>query len=170
LWSAATFLLLLLPVLNFFKITTLMNDRYLYLPCITCFALLAACLQRFLTVTTEGRGRVAISIANGAKWMLTLGAVSAAFAVTTSHLPVWKNADSLWNHAMTRAPQLPVVRIQYALTLHDNGHRPEAIRILQQALLQTEPDELDRKRILRAIRSWQKEQGSRAVARSVSVR
>ncbi|MCP4175391.1 MAG: hypothetical protein GY758_31975, partial [Fuerstiella sp.] len=78
LWSAATFLLLLLPVLNFFKITTLMNDRYLYLPCITCFALLAACLQRFLTVTTEGRGRVAISIANGAKWMLTLGAVSAA--------------------------------------------------------------------------------------------
>jgi hypothetical protein len=35
-------LLLLLPVLNLFPLTTLINDRYLYLPCIPLFALAAA--------------------------------------------------------------------------------------------------------------------------------
>ena len=39
LWAAATFLLLLAPVLNFYKITTLMNDRYLYLPCLVVFGI-----------------------------------------------------------------------------------------------------------------------------------
>src|SRR5580704_18676505 len=36
---------LLFPVLNFFPITTLMNDRYLYLPSIPVFALMAAGIE-----------------------------------------------------------------------------------------------------------------------------
>ncbi|MEZ6054688.1 MAG: hypothetical protein R3C02_25500 [Planctomycetaceae bacterium] len=38
-WSVITWFLLLFPVLNFFPITTLMNDRYMYLPCICAFGL-----------------------------------------------------------------------------------------------------------------------------------
>src|ERR1700685_806801 len=37
---------LLFPVLNFFPMTTLMNDRYLYLPSVAVFALMAAGIER----------------------------------------------------------------------------------------------------------------------------
>src|SRR5580700_2642715 len=47
---------LLFPVLNFFPITTLMNDRYLYLPSIPIFALMAAGLEQIYVA-----GRVQIS-------------------------------------------------------------------------------------------------------------
>ena len=44
--AGATFFVLLLPVLNLFPITTLMNDRYLYLPSIPAFALVAGTVER----------------------------------------------------------------------------------------------------------------------------
>ncbi|MDF1745812.1 MAG: hypothetical protein P1V19_19085, partial [Gimesia sp.] len=48
LFAGCTFLLLLLPVLNLFPITTLMNDRYLYLPCIPFFALVFSAFVQIL--------------------------------------------------------------------------------------------------------------------------
>ena len=44
LFAAVSWILLLIPVLNLFPITTLMNDRYLYLPSIPAMALLVASL------------------------------------------------------------------------------------------------------------------------------
>lgn len=162
-FAAATALLLLFPVLNFFKITTLMNDRYLYLPCIVLFAMVGGILRSaFLVgsaVNNDSGQTLAVlrPVAASLQWSIALCAVLGALVLTSVHLPVWTNAQTLWTHAMTTVPQIPVVRIQMAFTLHDMGQRREAIRVLQRALLQTEPDELDRKRITGLITEWDSE-------------
>ncbi len=166
LWSAVTYLLLLLPVLNFFKITTLMNDRYLYLPCIAFFALAASSVHRLFQMADTVGDSVVGYLASGLKWSIGLAAVCAALIATKQHLPVWSNPDTLWNHAMKTVPQLPVVRIQMAYTRYDVGQKREAVRTLQRALLECEPDELDRKRITEAITSWTAELNSRTAGRS----
>jgi protein O-mannosyl-transferase len=162
LWAATAWLVLLLPVLNFFKITTLMNDRYLYLPCIIIFALVAAGLQKLLLMVDDRGDSVLRHLATSTKWAVGLTAVCAALMATSRHLPVWRNPDSLWAHAMTKVPQLPVVRIQMALTCYDKGQRQEAIRTLQRALLECDPDDLDRQRMTSAIESWSEELQTRS--------
>jgi hypothetical protein len=157
LWAATTWLLLLLPVLNFFRITTLMNDRYLYLPCIIFFATAAAGLQKLLELVDDRGETVLRHLTISTKWAVALTAVCAALTATSRHLPVWRNPESLWEHAMTKVPQLPVVRIQMALTRYNNGQRREAVRTLQQALLECDPDDLDRQRMASAIKSWSEE-------------
>ena len=61
--------------------------------------------------------------------------------------------------------QIPVVRIQMALTKYDSGHKREAVRILQRALSQTEPDEQDRERIQNFLKEWQQELAGRTLPR-----
>ena len=153
-WSAATFLLLLVPVLNFFKITTLMNDRYLYLPCICVFAVTAAGFNRLLLVSQDHAGELLDRLATGMKCTAGMTAICCAMIATSQQLPVWKNADALWTDAMAKAPQLPVVRIQMALTEHDSGQKREAVMTLQRSLFECAPDSVDRKRIVKMIRSW----------------
>ena len=157
-WIAlASFLLLLFPVLNFFRITTLMNDRYLYLPCISVFGLLAGGLQRLLLAGERHAEDIVRLLTRSAKWTAALLAVGGALQATTLHLPVWQNSMSLWTHAKSRQPDLAVVRIQMAWTLHDLGQRREGIRELQRALTQCNPDQLDRQRIHSAIEDWSAE-------------
>ena len=165
LFGAAVFLLLLFPVLNFFKITTLMNDRYLYLPCIIVFASTAAALSSLFSVSKSAATEILQPLTASLRWTIAVSAVCGAYLLTSAHLPVWTNAHSLWTHAMNTVPQMPVVRIQMALTLHDLGQRRQAIRTLQRALLDTEPDQLDRKRIVSTIRKWDTELKTRAASR-----
>ena len=80
--------------------------------------------------------------------------ISAAFIQTSRHLPVWTNSTTLWTHAMTTVPELPVVRIQMAITLHGLGEIPEAISLLRGILDEMEPDELDQRRIRRMLKEW----------------
>ncbi|MEQ9409145.1 MAG: hypothetical protein RIK87_15525 [Fuerstiella sp.] len=166
LWGMTVWLLLLFPVLNFFRITTLMNDRYLYLPCIVIFATTAAAVHRLLNVSPERVGNVTHRLVAGFRWTLATAACVAALCITSSHLPVWRNSQSLWTHAMQKVPQLAVVRIQMAHTLHDGGQCREAIRTLQRALLQCQPDQLDHRRIIRLADAWQKELQTRSAAKS----
>lgn len=163
LWAVVTCLLLLLPVLNFYKITTLMNDRYLYLPCIIVFGLTAAAVNRLLEVKAESSFALA-GLTASLRWGLAMTAVGCAAVATSHHLPVWQSPETLWSHAMQQVPQLPVVRIQMALAQHDRGQRREALRTLQWALFKTEPDELDRQRMTRMIREWTAELQVRNVA------
>ena len=165
-WTAATFLLLLFPVLNFFKITTLMNDRYLYLPCICVFGLAAAGFNQLLMVSKEHGSEILLKLTFAMKWTVSLSAVCLAVAATAEHLPVWRNPESLWTHAMQKAPQLPVVRIQMALTRHDSGQKREAIRTLQRSLFECEPDAVDRDRIVKMLRSWTSELNTRTTERA----
>jgi hypothetical protein len=164
---------LLFPVLNFFPITTLMNDRYLYLPSIPVFALMAAGLEwifafgraQFATGQSGAEalwcdgGRpaerrplrvIARSLAAAAGGVLLCGYLT----VTHARLPVWRNDQSLWADAISKSPELPVVRIQWAQSLYTAHHEPEALAALKRALVETRPDEADRERMLATISDW----------------
>lgn len=165
LWSAVTFLLLLLPVLNFFPITTLMNDRYLYLPCILIFAIAANGINRIFSILTENEDALTRSSAVMTRWAFSIALVLAALSATTRHLPVWQNSFTLWNHAMTQVPQLPAVRMQLALTHYDSGQKRQAVRILQKAILECQPDNRDAKRMSDATKTWLQELNERTAER-----
>jgi protein O-mannosyl-transferase len=164
---------LLFPVLNFFPITTLMNDRYLYLPSIPIFALMAACLEWIygLGRTQLAKREVeeagfsydadrpserrpvrilARSVAAAACGVLLCGYLS----VTADRLPVWRNDQALWADAVSKSPNLPVVRIQWAESLYAAHHEGQAVAALKRALVDTRPDEADRERMLEAIADW----------------
>ena len=154
--GACSFLILLFPVLNFFRITTLMNDRYLYLPSIIVFAMAAGAVHRVVRFAESEAAAAAVQIiGNGLRGMVAVGSIAACLTITLQHLPVWQNSQSLWTHAIEQYPKMPVLRIQMALTVHARGQEREAIRQLKLALLECQPDELDRERMRGMIDEWQ---------------
>lgn len=159
--GSLSFLLLLFPMLNFFRITTLMNDRYLYLPCIVVFAMVAGVLRRIVAITGPRVAHASIIFSCGIKAGLSACAVATCLVLTSHHLPVWRNSDSLWSHALSHYPDMPVLRIQMALTMHDNGHVHEAIQVMKLTQLHCKPDELDRERIQHFIDVWKTELSER---------
>jgi hypothetical protein len=81
-------------------------------------------------------------------------AVAGYAAAAREHLPVWRNGMALWQHAAGHVPQLSVVQIQRANSLHALGEDEQALAALQYALRECEPDRLDRKRIVQKLRDW----------------
>ncbi|MEZ6054689.1 MAG: hypothetical protein R3C02_25505 [Planctomycetaceae bacterium] len=159
-----TWFLLLFPVLNFFPITTLMNDRYMYLPCICAFGLASGAVVRLsreitdrIASSTSVRGRVNALFTGG----IGVAAVFGYASATSSYLPVWRDGLSLWENAVERVPQLPVVQIQWADALHDSGQIERAIVVMEETLKSREPDEPDRQRIEERISRWHGEVGLR---------
>ncbi len=163
-FAVITWFLLLFPVLNFFPITTLMNDRYMYLPCVCAFGLSAGGLAWC--------GRLI-----AAKWSMPMAGRPMGFSLITGvivstsvfgyasasadHLHVWRDGLSLWKNAVDCAPQLPVVQIQWADALHDAGQVKQAIAVLEETLQTRQPDEPDRLRIEERISLWSSEVGLR---------
>jgi len=164
--GAAAFLLLLFPVLNFFRITTLMNDRYLYLPCIPVFAGAAWLLSRAVEALMNSRFTISANVVRRAGQCVAGCAIAGALMTTMLHLPVWQNSMSLWTHAIQQQPEIPVVRIQMALTLHDRGQVRDALNAMVAALEQTSPDAGDRRRMEHAIEQWRSELETRRTAYS----
>jgi hypothetical protein len=150
-WAAATWLLLLFPVLNFFRITTLMNDRYLYLPCIVFFAAVASAVEHASGLLMR---RWRSELRTAALMMCSLFISMAASRRTTEYLPVFSESERLWAYAMERCPQLVVVRIQMALTLYERGRTEEAIEVMETALRECQTDDLDRRRMVRTLERW----------------
>jgi protein O-mannosyl-transferase len=163
---------LLFPVLNFFPITTLMNDRYLYLPSIPIFALMAAGLEWIYSL---GRVPLGCVMAHSLSWYssdrpserqplrvitrslaaATCGVLLCGYVtVTEERLPVWRDDQALWADAIAKSPTLPVVRIQWAQSLYAANHRDQAVAALRRALSETRPDEADRERMHAAIADW----------------
>ncbi len=143
-FAALSWIFCLLPVLNFFPITTLINDRYLYLPSIPAFAILAGCggviIERFKKLLSQP---LAMGIATVAFAGFTLGLVYG----TRTYLPVWKTDVALWEHAVQHAPNLTTVQIQRAISLNNKGETDAALLALDYALTNCQPDKIDRKRI-----------------------
>ena len=153
--GSLSFLLLLLPVLNFFRITTLINDRYLYLPCIVIFAMAAGAVQRIVIFAESESNRLVRIIGTSLRGMVVVASLAACLTLTAKHLPVWQNSQTLWTHAIQQYPKLIVLRIQMALAVHARGQEREAIRQLQLALRECQPDDLDRERMKGMIDEWQ---------------
>lgn len=161
LFAAGTFLLLLLPVMNLFPITTLMNDRYLYLPCIPFFALIfSACvhilesLKQRLSMRFKGKplsGYLVPSVFG----VLVLALLTRFSLQTEQYLSVWKDDLTLWKYTAEQVPQLPVVQIQLANSYHNQGQHARAVAIIKQAMQDTSPDQLDQQRMEKKIREWE---------------
>ncbi len=147
-WAAVTWLLLLFPVLNLFPITTLMNDRYLYLPSLCVFGLAAGAMAKMPYVVRSPR---VIAVGAGACVFAT---VLIYTGMAMSRLPVWHDDFALWSDTVTKSPQLPVVQIQWADALHRTGETERAIGVLQKILVDGAADEGDRKRIERRLSEW----------------
>ena len=160
--GAFSFLLLLFPMLNFFRITTLMNDRYLYLPSIVVFAMFAGTIRRTLQFSAHITEPILEFISAGIKFGLSACMIVACMTETSLHLPVWRNAESLWTHALSEYPDMPIFRIQMALALHDQGQTEKALRVMTLALQNSKPDELDRERMCQFVADWRNELSTRS--------
>ncbi len=167
------FFALLFPVLNFFPITTLMNDRYLYLPSIPLFVLMGAAID-WIAECTRGEadnlirqpGEDRFEFDRPANWLpariLSRSTAAAAFTVLAlgyfaaqqERLPVWRTDMALWNDAVAKSPGLTVVRFQWATALHNSRKTSQAVAALERALVDTHPDDADRERIRGAIDKW----------------
>jgi protein O-mannosyl-transferase len=165
--AVASFFLLLLPVLNLTPITTLMNDRYLYMPSIPFFALVCVGVKwgcERLDASRAARSDQPATASNRnvpGGWIgIPLAATIPLLIATYEHLPVWKNDQALWENTMARTPTLPLVHIQYAWMLHNSGHHDAAIDRLRHTLAEMTPDELDRQRIEETINDWSNAQDS----------
>ncbi len=161
-------LLFLLPVLNLFPLTTLMNDRYLYLPSIPLFALFATGLDGLVRAVCGGvdaertlRQGFRRFAAAGLFGAVGLCCVVGAVRRTQEYLPVWKSDLGLWEHAREQTPRLTVVRIQLAIAYHRTGRLEEAIDELRFAEAETSPDAADLARIDEKLKSWRAELAER---------
>ncbi|SFH61472.1 hypothetical protein [Planctomicrobium piriforme] len=139
-------ILLLVPVLNLFPLTTLMNDRYLYLPCVPFFAVIGWLLQQGWNRLQTALPSIRFGYEPAAALVTTL-AVGAAAWGTLTYLPAWRDPVSLWNYARVQTPSLTTMHVQWALTMEDEGKPNEAVAALHYALEHCQPDELDRERI-----------------------
>ncbi|HVJ67563.1 MAG TPA: hypothetical protein VM510_06240, partial [Caulifigura sp.] len=103
-WAYSTWWLLLFPVLNIFPITTLMNDRYLYLPCVLVFAAAAAAIEQ-LSVWIRFSHTLAVASSTA-----IVAAVMSYSAMSMQYVQAWRNPTTLWTHALSHSPELPVVQ------------------------------------------------------------
>lgn len=167
-FAGVSWFLLFVPVMNLFPITTLMNDRYLYLPIVPLTVITMAAGQAGLTalrqrwhahsqtVSSPVRDRVV------SEWGLVVAStvlVAGLGASTFAQLDVWRNPMTLWSHALEQTPSLPVVHIQWAITLQKQGETTAAVHALEHALGHCDPDPADRERILRMLTEWNVEAG-----------
>ena len=174
--AAASWLILLLPVLNLTPLTTLMNDRYLYMPAIPFFAA-ASCGLCWLWGEAVAAGPAVkeklttLRRVTQHAWALApIAGVVALLLATRQHLPVWENDRTLWEHTMTRVPELPVVRIQYAMMLHNAGEDSAAISVLEETLTRHRPDSIDRERITAKLDAWRNDDSTAGGTREWIVR
>lgn len=164
LWGLLTAFVFLLPVLNLVPITTLMNDRYLYLPSIPLFALFASglrCLPKWAArrQADVGAAKSQVTCAQFASIVVTLVSVSGFALVSLTHLPVWRNPTTLWTHAEKHVGHLPVVQYQLADARFAAGDKAQAIARLERALQDPELDAGDRKRFRETLREWRDGEG-----------
>ncbi|MFQ5733469.1 MAG: hypothetical protein ACE5KM_16145, partial [Planctomycetaceae bacterium] len=165
-WALLTAFLFLVPVLNLVPITTLMNDRYLYLPCVPLFALFAAGTLRVsqLLANVLGRGvshGMSTACARGFAGVLVAAALGASAMCTRNYLPVWRNGLTLWTHAERHLPDLPAVNYQLADAHYRAGRKRRAVSLLEHALAQGNADDGDRIRFAKTLSQWRNRDAER---------
>jgi hypothetical protein len=96
-WAAAWILILLLPAI-LFPLVTYMADRYLYAPSLGfCWALAAGILAVASRVSSATAVRAAVAAG------LTALPLALFTARTLQAMPVWRNSETLWTHAIQRS-------------------------------------------------------------------
>lgn len=142
-FALATWLWLLFPVMNLFPITTLMNDRYMYLPCLVVFTVVAmACFRcgEWLIGDWESSPLKRV-VSFATTFTLSITIVGAYFTASMNYLPVWRNPRTLWEYARQQTPSLPIVHIQWADALYLSGDVTGALAALEVAAQHPQLDE-----------------------------
>ena len=152
--ASVVFALLLLPVLNLFPITTLMNDRYLYLPSIPFFAVMSAVTVRLFHWLAAQIRQPSELLGQGLAAVCLLLAIAGFGVRTHNYLPVWQNSLSLWSYATEKTPTLAVTWIQLALTHHSLGDTDKAVATLNTAMENCRMDVHDEKRVRGMMNRW----------------
>lgn len=152
--AIVVFALLLLPVMNLFPITTLMNDRYLYLPSIPFFAVMSAATLAAFRWLAERIKLPSEKFAHGLCAICVLFAVAGYGMRTANYLPVWQNSLSLWSYATDKTPTLAVTWIQLALTHHALGNTEQAVSTLHTAKENCRMDVHDESRVQEMLDRW----------------
>ncbi|MBN1901093.1 tetratricopeptide repeat protein [Candidatus Sumerlaeota bacterium] len=134
------FLIFLFPVLNILPLGIWMAERYLYIPLIGfCLFLLS------LESAIEKRG-VPLYIILAFIVIGSIGTIQRSF--------LWRDAATLWSHAVERNPDNPQARVIYAEVLVSRGRYDEAIKQLEQV----KPIDTGERKILPASLSLAKAQ------------
>ena len=152
-FACLSWLLLLVPVLNLFPLTTLMNDRYLYLPCVPFFAVVIGMIRQLGASLSRWRPQLQNRLIPAAV-LLSAIMLGRYIAPAIDQVRIWRDPVALWSHARAHAGSLTVVQIQWALTLSAHDKYPEAIQVLREALDRTQPDAGDRRRMEAMIAEW----------------
>jgi hypothetical protein len=98
-------------------------DRYTYLP-LAGLSILAAWSARDLIAWLPPAPRKAAVAAMAVATVVGFGLL---IGLAREQVATWKNGLTLWQHALTIAPDSPGVRIRLALSLHDAGEYDAAI-------------------------------------------
>ena len=135
----ALFFLGLLPVSQLVPQTTLMNDRYLYVPMFGVAGLVAEAVRAL----TGGEKRIVARAAAPA-----LGAVLAVLAVSAhARVPVWRSDLALWTDAVGKAPRSAHAWFNLGRSREAAGDAAEALRAYERAI---ELDPLDSDAVINA--------------------
>ncbi len=128
----ASYLVLLAPVSGLVHTGYHLGaDRNTYLAC-SGFALLVGGLAAYIREAWV-RGHLRAPLAAGALalcavWLTTLGAAARL------QMPIWRDSDALWRHAIETDPRCSVCWQNLAISLARRGHYPESLAGFQQAM------------------------------------
>jgi tetratricopeptide (TPR) repeat protein len=125
------FLCTLLPVIGLVQVgSQSMADRYLYIPSIGLFVMLAWGVKEFLPRQLPARLSLAVVMA---------AAMIGCLFTTSRQLRYWQNSETLFRHTIEVTPANVIPHVKLGEALIDKGQIDEGIRQLDEAL------ELDRR-------------------------
>jgi protein O-mannosyl-transferase len=126
--------LALLPVANIIPIAVVKADRYLYLPSIGVFVILAwACDQgwrKIGSIEYPGRKRLAQGL-----YVIIIAALLTPYAwLTIRRNADWLNSETLWNATLDTHPDSPIALNNLGLVYAERGDYERAINLYQYLL------------------------------------
>jgi tetratricopeptide (TPR) repeat protein len=101
------FLICWAPVSNIIPISTMIADRYMYLPGVAIFAALALCVPR-------------------KRWPIAAVVLMILAGLTMARNRVWQNSVTLWGDSVARGPNNPIAHNNYGMALKEVGREDEA--------------------------------------------
>jgi hypothetical protein len=116
----------LLPVIGIVQVgDQALADRYTYVPLLGIFLIVSFSLQAVTQARPNLRGLIVLASAT---------AVGVLAWTTTKQIPVWRNSETLYTHALAVTEKNETAHIQLANHYKENRKYTEAIQQYQQAL------------------------------------
>jgi protein O-mannosyl-transferase len=122
-----------LPTSGLVRISTLMADRYCYLPSLG-FSLLLALVVVRLEVVSWPLSRVMSRIVRPAVFILITVALTSWIVITIQRQTDWRNALSLWSRVVQIYPEHSLGNFNLADAYRDSGKLEEAIKHYRRAI------------------------------------